>query len=264
MTDQTSVNKDTVLVVEDTAANHDVIRAFLNDIDVCCESVYDGMEAVTACGDADPSHYALILMDINLPHMNGYQTAEKLRDMGVLAPIMAVTASGEDELEKEHAALFFDAVLRKPFNSTEFFAAIAPYIKNAASCSLASRPLANSGDALSSIDDQVCDVSRGIANMGNSLRLFTKHFNNFKRNNADLEVRMRSLINREQYEECAVLCHSIKGLSGMLGLTSLYEHMIKMEDLLKKVTCETQSPEDLSALLSCVSNDIRLVCQLQL
>ena len=61
-----------------------------------------------------------------------------------------------------------------------------------------------------------------------------KHFNNFKTNNADLSLRLTELIENRQCSDAAVLCHSIKGLSGMLGLTALYKHIIALEDILKK------------------------------
>lgn len=264
MTKITDKHKDAVLVVEDTAANHDVIRAFLNDIDVHCESAFDGMEAITACSSGDGNRYSLILMDINLPHMSGFETAEKLRSMGVRTPIIAVTASSNDELTRSAGGRVFDYVLHKPFNSTEFFTAISPYIKKASSCSLGTANGAKADDPFPAVDSQVCDVPRALSNMGNSRRLFAKHFNNFKQNNADLVMRMHSLISRGEYEECAILCHSIKGLSGMLGLTSLYEHVIEMEELLRRDPDSPDVPDAITMLLSSINNDIRLVCQLQL
>lgn len=273
MTDRTYPTRDIVLIVEDTAANHEVMRSFLNDIDVRCESAYDGMEAVTMCSDGDPNRYSLILMDIYLPHMDGIETAKKLREMGVDTPIIAVTAAGRYEMTLQRRQGVFAAVLCKPFNSTEFFSTISPYIKNAASCSLgfpdvqnpqhddaAGRPFPDAD----SIDRNICDISRGIANMGNSVRLFTKHFNHFKYNNADLAIRMRDMINRKEYQECTMLCHSIKGLSGMLGLTSLYEHLLKMEGLMENISRYSCHQEPVMELLSIINNDIRLVCQLQL
>lgn len=262
MTSQTKKQNDFVLIVDDTAANHDVIRSFLGDIHVICDSAFDGMEAITACGDHDSSHYSLILMDINLPHMNGFQTAERLHRMGVSSPIVAVTASGKDELNGGQADDVFDSVLYKPFNSAEFFAAISPYIRNASSCSLDTKTSDRKTDPYSGIDRQVCDISRGISNMGNSLRLFTKHLNNFKKNNADLVMRITVLLDQGQFDDCTALCHSIKGLSGMLGLMSLYENIILMEELVEKVSRDPRSRREADSLLAAINNDIRLICQL--
>ena len=60
-----------------------------------------------------------------------------------------------------------------------------------------------------------------------------KHFNNFKNNNADLSLRLTALIEKRKFYDAAMLCHSIKGLSGMLGLTSLYRHVVELETILK-------------------------------
>ena len=259
---ETNARKDTVLIVDDTAANHDVIRSFLEDIGVACQSAFDGMEAITACDGIDKSHYSLILMDINLPHMNGVQTTERLRHMGIESPVIAVTAASGDELKTENGGRIFDSILQKPFNSTTFFAAISPYVKNAASCHLSPANADGASDVPASIDSHICDVSRGISNMGNSTRLFVKHLNNFKKNNADLVMRIATLLEKEAYDECSKLCHSIKGLSGMLGLTSLYEHSIEMQELVERISRQDCTEDEVAELLSTIGNDIRLICQL--
>lgn len=254
-----NITQDIVLIVEDTVANHEVIRTFLNDINVRCESAFDGMEAVTRCSLVEKNYYSLILMDINLPKMNGFQTATKLRSLGMKAPIIAITASSKDDARLAGARGLFDAFLFKPFNSSEFLTAISPYVHNALQYSLAPNAMQKKEDSTPAVDPQICDVQRAVDNMGGSFRLFEKHFNNFKRNNADLAFRMESLVQQNHFPECSVLCHSIKGLSGMLGLTALYEHMIALEECLNKMPAPPAQGEDAkngAAQIGNVQNDM--------
>ena len=79
----------------------------------------------------------------------------------------------------------------------------------------------------------VCDVSAAISNLGNSEKLFIKHFNNFKEKYADLDKEIIDLIEAGEYDECARLCHSVKGISGMLSLNDIYTDIIELEELLK-------------------------------
>ncbi len=263
-----SPDTDIVLIVDDTMANHEILHSFLGDIGVKCESAFDSMEAVTMCSSVDSDYYSLILMDINLPCIDGIETAKKLRQAGVAAPIIAVTAASKDEskIKTAEADDVFDLFLFKPFNASSFYTTISPYIKQAILHSLSSDIISEKGTDPAVHDHEICDIHAAIENMGNSPRLFMKHLNNFKTNNADLVLRLTELIDNKRYDDAAMLCHSIKGLSGMLGLTSLYRHVILMEDLLRmkhdSVNAE-QKTSEISKILSSISNDIRLICQMQ-
>ena len=264
MTNTTDESKDLVLIVEDTAANYEVIQTFLKDIDVECENAFDGMEAVTMCSSVDENHYSLILMDINMPYLNGFETTAKIRDMGIKTPVVAITATSKDDGSLKNADNIFDSVLFKPFNYLEFYTAISPYIKNAMAYTVKLGDIFQKDDAFPTIDVGVCDIHQAIENMGNNPRLFIKHFNNFRNNNVDLCPRLQALVDKEQYSEASGLCHSIKGLAGMLGFTDLYNHIIELEWYINDNSDTTGfSNNEIDGLLIAVGNDIRLICQIQ-
>ena len=262
--------KDIVLIVDDTAANHEVIQTVLSDIGVKCENAFDGMEAVTMCGSVESDYYSLILMDINLPCMDGLATTQRIRQLGVTSPIIAVTAASRDEEKIKSAETdeLFDLLLFKPFNAAAFYTTISPYIKSATLHSLSPDIISAETCGFSSLDPEICDIHTAIDNMGNSPRLFMKHFNNFKNNNADLSLRLTALIEKRKFYDAAMLCHSIKGLSGMLGLTSLYRHVVELETILKghasEGDCTPAGLSDMSRMLALISDDVRLICQVQL
>lgn len=270
MKNSLNANHDNVLVVEDTTTNREVIRAFLNHINVKCESAHDGLSAVKKCSSVDNDYYSLILMDINMPRLNGYDTTIKLRNMGITAPIIAITAYDRNDSRVKNGRKHFDNFLFKPFNSHEFYTSIAPYIKNASPCENYEYPLTEDNftdNQYSSVDLNVCDVDKAISNMGGNLRLFTKHFNNFKANNADLSLRLTKLCATELYEECAALCHSMKGLVGMLALTDLYNHLTDLEAILNRHfitnSSEVQHKSTIDELIQRIGDDMRLVCKVQ-
>lgn len=264
-----SPNVEVVLIVDDTTANHEVVQSFLNDIGVKCESAFDGMEAITMCNSVDNNYYSLILMDINLPCMDGLETAKKLRQIGVTSPIIAVTAASKDEekIKSAEADDVFDLLLFKPFNASVFYTTISPYIKQAILRSLSPEMVSGESGSFPNLSRDVCDIHTAIENMGNSPRLFMKHFNNFKNNNADLVLRLSALIEKNLYGEAAILCHSIKGLSGMLALTSLYNHIITLENLLRHETPPdsgtSRNASEIAQMLISIGNDIRSICQIQ-
>lgn len=135
--------------------------------------------------------------------------------------------------------------------------------------------------ARGNISANICDVSAAITNMGSSMRLFLKHFDNFKINNADLHSRLQVLIDSCEYINAADLCHSVKGLAGMLALNDLYTHLIELELALKNAAAsgaatgaatdasgsETAasgvSAEALYDDLDRIRNDMQEVCKIQ-
>ena len=179
-----------------------------------------------------------------------------------------MTAYRSDTHFMNDAYDLFDSVISKPFDFATFRSVISSYIP----VDVQQPPHFDDSshredtEKRDVINSNICDVDRGISNMGGNADLFIKHFNNFKHNNADLSLRLREMIDTDQYSDAAVLCHSIKGLAGMLGFTSLYSHVISLEDLLRQHIAERLFilSYDILALLFCINNDIQSICQLQI
>ncbi|MDO4545468.1 MAG: response regulator [Bacillota bacterium] len=268
MTNGNKDRRDTVLIVEDTADNYEIIQTFLGDIGVLYENAFDGAEAVEMCRRAGQYHYSLILMDIHLPQMGGFEAAEKIRQLGLQVPIIAVTATNKDDTSLEGAGEVFDFILFKPFNYLEFYTAISPYVKNAmaytSGIDAAFSEVFSEGSDVFSVDPQICDVRQAVSNMGNNPRLFVKHFNNFRNNNADLGARLQTLADEMDFSGVAFLCHSIKGLSGMLGLVNISAHIIRLEELaLTPLPRSKEFRKQIDAILDNIREDIRAICQIQ-
>jgi CheY-like chemotaxis protein len=105
-------------VVEDNEDHQCLLAAVLRDTGVRVEIVgrgEDAIDAVRASLKTEQS-YDLVLMDIRLPTLDGYETTQRLRTSGYAGPIVAITARAmEKEIERCHAA-GCDACIRKPFD----------------------------------------------------------------------------------------------------------------------------------------------------
>ena len=101
-----------VLVAEDNAVNQTVIRSLLKKLGYASvEIVGDGQEAVDKAL-AEP--FDIVLMDCQMPRLDGYEATRALRAAGIVIPIVAVTASAMDtEIERCYAVGMND-VLAKP------------------------------------------------------------------------------------------------------------------------------------------------------
>ncbi len=106
-----------VLVVDDSEVNQQVLRWMLRDLGEECDVVSSGEDAVKAVQSAD---YKIIFMDLRMPETDGFQATTRLRAAGFKAPIIAVTASSEDEDWKNCMNAGMNGYLTKPFLKGDF------------------------------------------------------------------------------------------------------------------------------------------------
>lgn len=116
-----------VLVVEDNKINQIVTKRLLENHNFDCEIVDDGFQAIEIL---ETHHFDAILMDINMPKINGFDTSKIIRKKGYTIPIIAVTAFERQEiLDKAREAQIND-VIAKPFEAYKLFKMIRKYVEN--------------------------------------------------------------------------------------------------------------------------------------
>lgn len=106
-----------VLVVDDSEVNQQVLRWMLRDLGQECDVVSSGEDAVKAVQTAT---YKIIFMDLRMPETDGFQATTKLRSAGFTAPIIAVTASSDEDDWKNCMNAGMNGYLTKPFLKADF------------------------------------------------------------------------------------------------------------------------------------------------
>lgn len=111
---ESKVNKThlKILIVEDNKINQMVTKKLLDKSDHTCKIAENGLEAIEL---VEKYKFDLILMDIHMPILNGFDASKKIRELGVLTPIIALTASDKNEIINEMAINGINDVLVKPF-----------------------------------------------------------------------------------------------------------------------------------------------------
>jgi CheY-like chemotaxis protein len=118
-----------VLIVEDNKINQLVTRKILEKSQCNCTVVEAGIEALEIL---KTETFDLILMDINMPGMNGFETTIKIRQNNITTPIIALTAFSKHEIEQEAIDSGMNAVVIKPYKKSELYSIISELIqKNA-------------------------------------------------------------------------------------------------------------------------------------
>jgi len=116
-----------VLLAEDGRDNQTLVCAFLHGMGMTWEVVDDGAQAVQA---ALAGNFDLILMDIQMPVMDGVRATEVLRGAGYARPIVALTANVMPEDVQRYARAGCDATVAKPINMAELVETLARLLGN--------------------------------------------------------------------------------------------------------------------------------------
>lgn len=110
-----------ILVVEDNKINQVVTKRLLEKNNFKCDIVDNGYEALDL---VDKIHFDAILMDINMPIINGFETSKLIREKGITTPIIAVTAFDKQDIEEKIIEAQIDEVIVKPFEGYKLFTTI--------------------------------------------------------------------------------------------------------------------------------------------
>lgn len=113
-----------VLVAEDNDINQDILRAMLEPTNATLKFVENGALAVQAFAT---SQYNIVLMDIQMPVMDGISAFKELKDQGVQIPVIALTANVMAQDVKRYKALGFASHIGKPISINLLYQTLSEY-----------------------------------------------------------------------------------------------------------------------------------------
>ena len=120
-----------VLLVDDNELNREIMKEILVDHGLIVEEADNGREAVAAVKVKEPGYYHFILMDIEMPVMDGYEATVKIRKLPnrirANIPIIALTANAVAENRERAAVIGMDDFLVKPTNSARLLRSLAKF-----------------------------------------------------------------------------------------------------------------------------------------
>lgn len=115
-----------ILLVEDNPMNIMVAQNFLKKWGVRVDVAVNGLEALD---QIDPKRHHLILMDLQMPVMDGYESAKTMRSRGYVMPIVALTANLPSEIAEEVKLAGMNDMVIKPFIPNDLYDTIARHLQ---------------------------------------------------------------------------------------------------------------------------------------
>ena len=122
-----------ILLAEDNDLNAEIAEAILGRAGIETERVEDGLQCVKRITEMPAGTYDMILMDIQMPQMDGYKATRVIRDLpdpekaGI--PIVAMTANAFEEDKREAAAAGMNAHIAKPIQVEQLLSTLAEIIR---------------------------------------------------------------------------------------------------------------------------------------
>jgi PAS domain S-box-containing protein len=119
-----------ILVVEDNEINQLVAEEVLGNVGLACDLAQDGEEAVARIRSAQPDTYALILMDMQMPKMDGLTATKVIRQLeaGKVIPIVAMTANAFSEDEERCLAAGMNDFVSKPVDPDRLYSTLLKWL----------------------------------------------------------------------------------------------------------------------------------------
>ncbi|BCG65139.1 MAG: two-component system, sensor histidine kinase and response regulator [Methyloprofundus sp.] len=224
----------TVLLVEDNRINQQVAEELLKSFGLHVEVAVNGLDAVNKVTRL-ANKLDLVLMDIQMPEMDGIQATKKIRENPdfVDLPIIAMTAHAMVGDKEKSLNAGMNEHITKPIDPSELHNTLARWLRPA---------LANVTESSSQQDNidlvvlpdysENLDVDWGLQRIGGNRKLFSKLLHEFYQDHQEDMQLIESAMAEQRTQEVQHIVHTIKGVAGNIGARKLQQSCTKLEQAL--------------------------------
>jgi PAS domain S-box-containing protein len=204
-----------VLVVEDNLLNQEVASYVLQHAGASVDFAGNGRLAVGMLAEGK-AEYDAVLMDLQMPVMDGFEAAAAIRAMGLATlPILAMTANTMEEDRRRALQAGMDGYLAKPIDVDELVGAL--------------RRVTGRDEALLA----GIDLKATLPRFGGSFEGFAAVFRRFARSQDGVAAELRTLLAAGDRVRAGRLLHGLRGVAANLGASGVAAHALDLEQALR-------------------------------
>jgi two-component system sensor histidine kinase/response regulator len=237
-----------VLLVEDNEINRLIGIEQLTEAGAEVDVAEDGRQAVDKVLGAAPGHYHLVLMDVQMPGMDGREATRHIRAglAGRPLPIIALTAHAMADERQRCLDAGMDDHLSKPVPPAVLVATVAQWMAHldAPEEGVASVPEASPPPAV--------DVDEAMAHVDHNWPLLRKLLAQYHGQNSGVVAELRTQLAAQKYDKAEFLAHRLRGGSSTLGARAVAEAAAALE----KALHDGDEPASLAALTDALEHNL--------
>jgi len=221
-----------VLLVEDNEINREVALGLLDGAHLTIDIAENGVAAVRMVGEHE---YDVVLMDMQMPVMDGLTASRKIRSDARFSelPIIAMTASALVSDREKCLQAGMNDHIAKPIDPGQLFAVLARWVKpreqEAARSPAPATPAAREFADGSLPEIEGVDVLEGLRRVAGNQRLFRDLLAKFAAKQADSASQISAALKSGDPKLAERIAHSMKGVAGNLGISAIQSAAEKLE-----------------------------------
>ncbi len=239
-----------ILLAEDNPINQQLAVELLESKGAQVDVANHGQEALALLEKHHDEHYDVVLMDLQMPVMDGYEATCRLRADAryFRLPIVAMTAHAMAEERERCKALGMNAHVTKPIEPDELYAVVEGFRRAAATAPAAPAAKAAAVRSGAPALPQIAglDATAGVRRAAGMADVYLKLLRQFAIDYARASHDLGAMLAIGQRQEAERYAHTLKGLAGTLGAEALQAHAATIENALKQQ--QPVSPEALIGL----------------
>ena len=237
-----------VLLVEDNQINQEVANYLLLHAGAAVDIAADGKIAVDMLSDA-PTRYDAVLMDIQMPVMNGYEATRAIRGMGLAdLPIIAMTANVMEDDRARAIEAGMNGHISKPIDVDHLVSALLRVTSGGDVRELRESPQPRlradpaAGTAALPAEIEGIDLQSTLPRFGGNFANFVALFKRFEQSQGGTLAEVRQHLRSNERDAAVALMHRLRGVAANLGATEFAGKALEFERTLGNESVETLLP----------------------